>query len=60
MPYFRYYGSSYDIPYDKRSTARAVMLNDMEIPFFYTVETSLGFYRDYNIKKDVTFSQNMW
>lgn len=57
---FRYYSCSYDIPYEKRSTARAVMLNELFIPFVYTVETSLGFYHDYNLHKDMFFTMKKW
>ena len=59
-PIFRYYGCSYDIPYDKRSTGRAVMLNELNVPIFFTVETSLGFYVDTVLHKVVTFSRKKW
>lgn len=34
---FRYYGCDYNIPISKQSTARAVMLTEMNIPYVYTV-----------------------
>lgn len=36
-PIFRYYGCSYQISHDKKSTARAAMLREMLIPYVYTV-----------------------
>lgn len=48
LDFFRYYGCSYVIPESKMTTARSVMLNEFNIPFFYTVETSVGFYHDYS------------
>ena len=59
-PIFRYYGCSYEIPYDKRSTARAVMLSELMIPIVFTVETSLGFYFDPNLFKIMTFDRKKW
>ncbi len=55
---FRYFGCSYSISLDKRSTARAIMLYEFKIPFFYTVETSIGFYHDYLKREDVPFNKN--
>ena len=57
---FRYYSCSYDISNDKKTTARAVMLNDLLVPIFFTVESSLGYYHDYNLKKNVPFSKKKW
>ena len=59
-PIFRYYGCTYDIPWDKRSTARAVMLSEMLIPIVFTVETSLGFYFDPSLHKVMTFMRKKW
>lgn len=36
-PIFRYYGCNYDIPPEKKATARAVMISEMMIPLVYTV-----------------------
>ena len=36
-PIFRYFSCSYDIPYEKKNTARAVMLSEMLVPLVYTV-----------------------
>ena len=57
---FRYYGCSYAISSDKRSTARAVMLNEMMIPLVYTVETSLGFYFDYVQHRNAVFTKEKY
>ena len=54
---FRYYSCEFDIPFEKKSTARAVMLNEMLIPFVYTIESSLGFYYDYVAHKTEPFSR---
>lgn len=57
---FRYYSCTYDIPNDKKTTARAVMLYDLQVPIFFTVETSLGFYHDYSSHKDQVFTKKKW
>jgi len=36
------------------------MLNEMQIPFVYTMESSLGFFHDYSIRKDVAYSRKKW
>lgn len=36
------------------------MLNDLQIPIFFTVETSLGFYHDYTSHKDQVFTKKKW
>jgi hypothetical protein len=36
------------------------MLNECLIPFVYTVESSLGFYHDYNLHKDMVFTRKKW
>ena len=59
-PIFRYYGCTYDIPYEKRATARAVMLSELNLPIFFTVETSLGFYFDPSVHKILTFDRKKW
>ena len=53
---FRYYGCDYTIPSQKMSTARAVMLNELGIPYVYTVQTSVGVYYDYEQLKDMPFT----
>lgn len=59
-PTFRYYGCNYEIPPDKRATARAVMLNQMMIPLVYTIQTSLGFYFDPVVHKTIAFDRTQW
>lgn len=41
---FRYYSCNFFIPEDKKSTARAIMLEQFKVPFVYTVESSIGLY----------------
>lgn len=36
------------------------MLNEMQIPLVYTIETSLGFYHDYSLHKDMAFDLKKW
>ena len=36
------------------------MLNELAVPYVFTVETSLGFYHDYNIHKDMIFRKEKW
>lgn len=36
------------------------MLNELYVPFVYTIETSLGFYHDYVEHKDIPFSLSKW
>jgi len=59
-PVFRYYACTYDIPNDKKTTARAVMLNELNLPIVFTVETSLGFYYDANVGKVLIFDRKKW
>lgn len=59
-PIFRYYGCTYDIPNDKKSTARAVMLSELMLPVVFTVETSLGFYYDSSAGKVLVFDKKKW
>ncbi len=59
-PSFRYYSCSFSIAEYKKSTARAVMLNQMKIPYFYTIESSNGLYYDPIQLKTVQFNQFLW
>jgi len=43
-PKFRYYSCSFTISEDKKTTARAVMLNQLKIPYSYTIESSIGLF----------------
>ena len=57
---FRYFSCSYRIANDKKTTARAVMLNEMMIPNVFTIEASLGFYHDYALHRDMAFERKKW
>lgn len=43
---FRFHSCSFSIDEEKKQTARAVMLEQLHVPFAYTIETSIGFYYD--------------
>lgn len=58
LDFFRYYGCTYTISSAKNTTARAVMLNEFNVPFFYTVETSVGFLHDYSKREDLSLSKS--
>lgn len=36
------------------------MLNEIGVPFVYTVECSLGFYHDYFLHRDAVFTRKKW
>jgi hypothetical protein len=44
----------------KNTTARAVLLKKLNIPLAYTIETSNGFYFDYEKLKDVAYTDAKW
>lgn len=43
---FRYYSCSFKISEDKKTTARAIFLKNISIPFSFTVEASNGSFYD--------------
>ena len=59
-PVFRYYASTYGIPNHKKTTPRALLLTPLNVPVFFTVETSLGFYYDATLAKVLIFDRKKW
>ncbi len=59
-PIFRYFGCEYSIPNNKMTTARAIMLQEIGIPYVYAVETSIGQYFDYETHKIIPFGLKKW
>ena len=57
---FRYYSCSFKIAECKNTTARAVLLRKLNIALAYTIETSNGFYFDYEQLKDVPYTDSKW
>jgi hypothetical protein len=55
---FRYYSCLFRIADFKRTTARAVILNN--VPHCYTIEASTGFYYSQQEKKDIPFTPASW
>lgn len=59
-PTFRYYSCNFVIPEDKRSTARAVMLSQLKIPYVYTVESSIGLFYHTEMMKTLPLNSDYW
>lgn len=57
---FRYYSCSFKVSECKNTTARAILLRKLEIPLSYTIETSNGFYFDYEKLKDIPYTDAKW
>ena len=57
---FRYYSCVFRISENKRSTGRAVMFEEVGIPYTYTVESSNGFYYDPNTLTTNQFTRLKW
>lgn len=57
---FRYYSCIFKINELKSTTARAVLLRKLGIPLSYTIETSNGFFFDYENLKDIAYSMKLW
>lgn len=57
---FRYYSCSFKVSECKNTTARAILLRKLDIPLSYTIETSNGFYFDYENLKDIPYTANKW
>lgn len=57
---FRYYSCVWKIPEDKKSTGRAVLFEELMIPYVYTVESSIGIYYDANTLTSHEFSTSRW
>jgi len=53
---FRYYSCIFRISQSKQTTARAVVLKQLNIPLSFTIETSNGSYFDYELLKDVAYT----
>lgn len=43
---FRYYSCNFNISEGKKTTGRALMFESLNIPFTYTVESSIGLFYD--------------
>ena len=54
---FRYYSCTFRISEFKETTARAVLLRKLMIPFSFTIEASNGSYYDQEKLKDVPFTK---
>jgi len=59
-PMFRYYSCIFKINECKFTTARAILLRKLGIPLSYTIETSNGFFFDYEQLKDISFTMEKW
>lgn len=57
---FRYYSCSFKVAECKNTTARAILMRKMNVPLSYTIETSNGFYFDYEKLKDVPYTDTKW
>jgi hypothetical protein len=57
---FRYYSCSFKVAESKNTTARAIVLKKLKVPLSYTIETSNGFYFDYEKLKDVPYTDLKW
>ena len=57
---FRYYSCIFRISQSKQTTARAVVLKQLNIPLSFTIETSNGSYFDYELLKDVAYTLQKW
>jgi hypothetical protein len=55
---FRYYSCLFRIADFKKTTARAVIFNN--VPHCYTIEASTGFYYSQDDKKDIAFTPELW
>ena len=57
---FRYYSCVFRVSEYKASTARAIVLRQLAIPFSYTIEASNGSYFDYQTKERQSFTIQKW
>jgi|JI6StandDraft_1071083.scaffolds.fasta_scaffold01920_15 hypothetical protein len=57
---FRYYSCIFRISTFKETTARAILLRKLDIPFSYTIEASNGSYYDKQEMKDQQFTPRLW
>lgn len=57
---FRYYSCVFKISENKKSTGRAVMFEEVGIPYTYTVESSNGFYYDPATLSTCQFTRPKW
>lgn len=57
---FRFYSCIFKVSEFKYSTARAVLLRKLNIPFSYTIESSNGSYYDNEQLKDIAFNEKSW
>lgn len=57
---FRYHSCHFMISEEKKSTARAVMCQQFNIPFVYTVESSLGLFYHPESMKTLPFRRELW
>lgn len=57
---FRFYSCNFMINESKKNTARAIMLNQLKIPYPYTIESSVGLYYDCEQMKTLHFFSQVW
>ena len=57
---FRYYSCIFRISTFKETTARAILLKKLDVPFSYTIEASNGSYYDKEGMKDINFTPALW
>jgi hypothetical protein len=57
---FRYYSCIFRVCSFKETTARAILLKKLDIPFSYTIEASNGSYFDKEEMKDIKFNPKLW
>lgn len=59
-PMFRYYSCIFRVSSFKETTARAVLLKKLDVPFCYTIEASNGSYYHKDEMKDILFTPMTW
>jgi hypothetical protein len=57
---FRYYSCIFRISSFKETTARAILLKKLDIPFSYTIEASNGSFYHKDLMKDIKFTPKLW
>ena len=57
---FRYYGCSFGISEEKKTTGRGVLFYQLKIPYTYTIESSIGLYYNFEEKITAEFEQKAW
>ena len=57
---FRFYCCIFKVCEFNYSTARAVLMRKLNIPFSYTIESSNGSYYDNEQLKDIAFNEKSW